>query len=109
GRGITRDQATRISETIDDATKIIALAERICKTNGKELKKEIADAAIKNPHEDPEEIFRIARSKSARKVNVMLSQEISDALEAATKKYAAEREEIIEDALRGWLHTRGFL
>ena len=106
---LSRDSAIRISRSIDDANKIISIAERIIETSQGELKNEIVKAAVSSPSDTVDEIYRNARAAQVRQLNIQLDSRLAELLEKASKEFDKDKASIVEEALIEWFRKREML
>jgi len=102
--------ATRIAKSITDEKKAVEIAELVEEIPRSQDRGIIIDVARENPSKAPEEIFKIARDQSMmRKITIHVTQRVYEAIVLASKKYEADKEDVVKDVLEEWLKKKGFI
>jgi len=103
--GITRDQAIRLSQHIDDESKAVQIAKRMAELKpAKEDRERILQAAEEAPTNSIESIFSIAdEMKEQKEIHFILVSREKELMELAEKRFERDAGELAREATVEWL------
>lgn len=104
-RKITRDQAIRLSQHIDDETKAVEIAERMGEIKPpKDERERIFEAIEEAPTSSVSSIFaRAAEKKEQKEITFILVSKWAELMEMAEKRFERDGSDLAREATMDWL------
>ena len=109
-RGLTRDQAIRITRHVEEPQTAVEVARRVSTTPVKEQRDRILESARELPGRPAATILRRAEQKrSEKRITFVLPESSTLAMEQAESDLGTEASDIAMNATTGWLQANGYL
>ena len=109
-RGLTVQQATRISQRVDDEQTALAIAKRVAETPIKADRDRVLESAAELPGRSADTIFKRAAEKEQQKrIVFILAESSAQAIERAAEDRESDENEIAMNATLQWLEDNKYL